>query len=131
MYMLDTDICIYAMGARSGALTKRLRREAEQVSMSSITLAELVYGAEKSQRVEDNRERLAAFVSMVPALDFDEDSATHYGHIRVALEKAGRPVGPNDLLIGAHARSLGLTLVTNNVREFERIAGLKIENWVI
>jgi tRNA(fMet)-specific endonuclease VapC len=128
-FMLDTDVCIYAMGAKSQAIVERLKREAGQVCMSSITLAELAYGAEKSQKAESNLLRLAAFRNLVPAIDFGDDAALHYGTIRAALENVGRPVGPNDLFIAAHARSLELTLVTNNEREFERVPGLGVENW--
>jgi tRNA(fMet)-specific endonuclease VapC len=127
--MLDTDICIYAMGAKSQALVDRLNRRVGQVCMSSITLAELACGAERSAKIEANRARLAAFRDLVPAVDFREDAALHYGAIRAALEALGRPVGSNDFLIGAHARSLDLTLVTNNRREFERMPGLRVENW--
>jgi tRNA(fMet)-specific endonuclease VapC len=97
--------------------------------MSSIVLAELTFGVENSEYLDGNRRELDLFSARVAAVPFDATAAWHYGQIRAALRRAGTPVGPNDLLIGAHARSLGLTLVTNNRREFDRMPGLKVENW--
>lgn len=129
-YMLDTDICIYLMSGRYPQLDK-LAKAADQAScVSSVVMAELAFGAENSDRVDGNREQLDLFLAKVPVFAFDEAAARHYGEIRAALTRAGTPIGPNDLLIGAHARSLGHTLVTNNRREFDRIPGLKVENWV-
>lgn len=129
-HLLDTDTCIYAMNRRSPALLDRLVLHDGRLGMSSITLAELLFGAEKSSRVADNLSAVYLFSKVVPPVDFDPKAAAHYGQIKSALFGAGTPIGANDMLIAAHARSLDLTLVTNNRREFDRIPGLKVENWV-
>jgi tRNA(fMet)-specific endonuclease VapC len=98
--------------------------------VSTITLAELYYGIEKSSRRAQNLRVVEEFVARLEALPFSIEAAAHYGQVRAELERAGRVAGPHDMLIGAHARSAGLIVVTNNVREFERIPGLRIENWV-
>ena len=100
------------------------------VVMSAITFAELINGARKSQRVEDNLRRLNALSELIEVLPFDKDAALTYGSVRSSLEKRGLIIGGNDLFIAAHALSLNVTLVTNNEREFSRVDGLKIENWV-
>lgn len=128
-FMLDTDICIYALGSRREGLVERLEGAAGEICMSSITFAALMLGVEKSQRLRTNLARLHGFKALVPVQDFGEQAAIHYGSARAQLEQSGTPIGANDMLIGAHARSLGLTLVTNNRREFDRIPGLKVENW--
>ena len=98
--------------------------------MSSITLGELYYGAEKSARPPDNIAAIDEFCARIEVLDFPAKAAAHYGAMRAELARRGTPVGALDLLIGAHARAEGLTLVTNNLREFERMPGLNVENWV-
>jgi tRNA(fMet)-specific endonuclease VapC len=100
------------------------------MSISSITLAELLHGAEKSQRVNENLSAIEDFCSRLDVLPYGAKAAQHYGAIRAALEKLGQPIGVNDLHIAAHARSEGLVLVTNNVSEFERVPALATENWV-
>jgi tRNA(fMet)-specific endonuclease VapC len=127
--MLDTDICIYVNKAHPPKLLGRFNRLAEQLCTSAITLAELHYGAERSERRIENLEALVRFVARLEVLPFSSKAAAHYGQLRVELQRAGKPIGAHDMLIGAHARAEGLTLVTNNVREFGRIPGLRVENW--
>ena len=128
-YMLDTDICIYVMKNHPTELRERFNRLAEQLRISSITLAELYYGAEKSARKLENVEAVEEFASRLDVLAFSPKAARHYGQLRTDLERAGTPAGAHDTLIGAHARAEGLIVVTNNVREFERMPGIRVENW--
>ncbi len=129
--MLDTDICIYTIKRKPIRVLKRLEaRQPGMVVMSVITFAELINGAKKSQYVEENLRRLNALSELIEVLPFDKDAAMAYGDVRSDLEKRGLIIGGNDLFIAAHALSLNLTLVTNNQREFSRVNGLKIENWV-
>jgi tRNA(fMet)-specific endonuclease VapC len=127
--MLDTDICIYLANAYPSKLLQRFNRFAEQISLSTITLAELHFGAENSERRADNLRALEHFAGRLTVLPFSEKAAVHYGQVRLELQRSGRLIGPHDLLIAAHARSEGLTLVSNNVREFRRVNGLLLENW--
>ena len=129
-YMLDTNICIYIMKNHPPALLQRFNLLAEQLCISSITLGELHYGVEKSARRQQNLDDLVRFTARLEVLPFAAEAAAHYGQLRVELERAGRPAGPFDMLIGAHARSEGLIVVTNNEREFARMPGLRVENWV-
>ena len=126
--MLDTSTCVKIMREPSPVLSGRFNRFSEQICISSITRAELHFGAENSTRVVQNTRAIDAFVARLTLLDFDSDAALHYGQIRVALRR--QPIGPLDTLIAAHARSRSLTIVTDNVREFERVPGLQVENWV-
>jgi tRNA(fMet)-specific endonuclease VapC len=128
-YMLDTNICIHVLKNRPEKLRERFNRLAEQLCISTITLAELSYGVEKSSRRDDNRQAVDQFAARLDVLPFSAVAAIHYGQVRAALEAAGRPIGAHDMLIGAHARSAGMIVVTNNLREFERIPGLRTENW--
>ena len=129
--MLDTDICIYIVKQKPASVLKRLESlKLGQLAMSAITFAELMNGAKKSQHVEANLERLTALSELLDIRPFDKQAAVFYGDVRSSLEKRGEAIGGNDLLIAAHALSLGWTLVTNNEREFSRVEGLKIENWV-
>jgi tRNA(fMet)-specific endonuclease VapC len=129
-FMLDTDTCSYVMKRSSERLLSRLRTvPVDEVCISVITKAELQYGVELSPRREQDGEALAGFLRHVEVLDFHEDAATHYAAIRAELKRRGKLIGANDLLIAAHARSLHLTLVTNNTREFGRVEGLALENW--
>ncbi len=128
-YMLDTNICIYVMKSRPAELRERFDRLAEALCISAITLGELHYGAEKSARPEQNRRVVEEFAGRLEILPFSAAAAIHYGQVRAELKRIGRISGPHDMLLGAHARSEGLVFVTNNVREFERIPGLRIENW--
>ena len=128
-YMLDTNICIYVIKNYPTKLRERFNRLAEQLCISSITLAELHYGAEKSARRFANLKAVTEFCARLEVLSFSPSAAAHYGQIRAELERAGRRAGSHDMMIGGHARSEGLVLVTNNVREFERMSGLSLENW--
>ena len=128
--LLDTDICIYAINARRPEALARLWDYAlGEVGISAITYAELRFGVENSQRVAENLERLERFLLPLEIVAFDAKAAQHYGRIRTELRQRGVPIGANDLLIAAHALSLGVCLVTNNVREFERIPELRVERW--
>ncbi|MFL5268446.1 MAG: tRNA(fMet)-specific endonuclease VapC [Stellaceae bacterium] len=129
-YMLDTNICIYVIKNRPAELREQFDRLAEQICISTITLAELYFGVEKSNRRIQNLQAVEQFVARLEALPFSAEAAAHYGQLRAELERAGEPAGPHDMLIGAHARSAGLIIVTNDLREFERIPGLRVENWV-
>lgn len=129
-FMLDTNICIYIIKNYPSGLRHRFEQLRGNLCMSSISLCELRYGAEKSQRRDDSLTELSLFAEMLDVLDFPAHAATYYGRIRRQLERSGQPIGVHDLLIGAHALSENLTLVTNNRREFDRIPGLLVENWV-
>ena len=129
-YMLDTNICIYVIKHKPEKVLRKLQTiHPEDVCISSVTYAELVYGIEKSAAVEKNRLALSMFLANMEILDFDAQAADCYGKIRADLEKKGRPIGPLDMMIAAHAQSLGYTVVTNNVKEFSRVSALKLENW--
>ncbi len=131
-YMLDTDTCSYIMKRSHPQVIKRLRGvPVSDVCMSVVTKAELLYGAEVSPRRSQDAAALAAFLPYVEGLEFPDDAALHYAQIRADLKKRGALIGANDLLIAAHARCLGLTLVTNNTGEFGRVTGLSIENWTL
>ena len=128
--MLDTNICIYAIKHKPEKVFLKLQKvEPEDVCISSITYAELVHGVEKSNAVERNRLALSLLLSNIEIMDFDVDAADAYGKVRADLEKKGTPIGPLDMMKAGHALSLGYKVVTNNVKEFERVKGLKIENW--
>lgn len=129
-YLLDTNTVIYVLKRRPIEVLNTFNQHADALAISSITLAELHFGVEHSERVADNRRRVDDFVSRLSVLDYGAKAAAHYGHIRHALSHKGRLIGDNDLHIAAHARSDGLVLVTNNLREFERVEGLLLENWV-
>jgi tRNA(fMet)-specific endonuclease VapC len=129
-YMLDTDTCSYVIKRANDKLLKKLSRTAVQdVCVSVVTKAELLYGVELSRRRQNDAAAVDAFLRHVVVLDFPDDAAAYYAVIRAALKKRGTMIGANDLFIAAHARALGLTLVTNNVREFQRVEGLAVENW--
>jgi tRNA(fMet)-specific endonuclease VapC len=129
-YMLDTNICIYVMKNYPADLREKFNAQAEQLCISSITLGELHYGAEKSARRADNLTAIEDFVARLEVLAFAAKAAAHYGQLRAELERAGTPCGPHDMQIGGHARSEGLIVVTNNAREFGRMPGIRTENWV-
>jgi len=130
-YLLDTNICIYIIKKKPIAVLERFQSlSLGEVGISSITLAELQYGVEKSANREKNLRALQQFLIPLEIVDFDYDASIIYGQIRSQLEQAGQPIGPLDMLIAAHSKSLNITLVTNNKREFMRVPGLKVENWV-
>lgn len=129
-YMLDTDICSYAMKRSNDVLLKRLRKvPVSDVCVSVITKSELLYGVEVSPRRQQDEAALHAFLSYAEVLDFPDKASPHYAQIRAHLKKLGKVIGGNDLLVAAHARSLGLTLVTHNTQEFGRVPRLAIEDW--
>jgi len=130
MYLLDTNICIYIIKKKPPSVLKRLKKRAiSDVHISAITVAELEYGAARSQFPEKNKIALIEFLSLFTLLSFDDHDAVEFGEIKAGLARQGQLIGPMDLLIAAQAKSRKLILVTNNTKEFERVAGLKIENW--
>mgnify|MGYP001265018719 CR=1 FL=1 len=129
-YMLDTDTCSYIMKRSHDAVLKRLAKVAvSDVCISAITKSELLFGVEISPRRRQDEAALDAFLGYVEVLDFPDGASLHYAKIRAELKARGTMIGANDLSIAAHARSLGLTLITNNTREFRRVRGLAVENW--
>ncbi len=129
-YMLDTNICIYIIKNRPEKVIVELKRhKPSEICVSAITYGELTHGVEKSMAVEKNRLALALLFSNIEVLNFDIKAANHYGKIRAYLEKQGTPIGPLDMMIAAHAMSLGYTVVTNNIGEFERVPDIKLVNW--
>ena len=130
-WMLDTNICIAIIRRQPEVAIKRLRgKSVGQVGVSAVTVAELHYGAAKSTRPEPARSALSEFLLPLEVAPFDEAACARYGLVRAKLEAAGKPIGPLDTLIAAHALSLGVVLVTNNLREFRRVAGLTVEDWL-
>ena len=129
-YLLDTNIVIYVLKRRPVQVLSTFNANASRMAISSITLAELMHGAEKSSRVSENLRAIEDFCSRLEVLPYGARAAQHYGAIRCALEKIGQPIGVNDLHIAGHARSEGLVLVTNNTSEFKRVPALELENWV-
>jgi tRNA(fMet)-specific endonuclease VapC len=129
-YLLDTNIVIYVIKRRPIEVLGLFNEHAGRMAMSAITLSELYHGAEKSAKVSQNLEVIEEFSSLLEVLPYTAKASAHYGSIRSALEKAGQPIGVNDLHIAAHARSEGLVVMTNNVSEFARVPGLMVENWV-
>lgn len=129
-YLLDTNIVIYVIKRRPLAVMETFNQNINRMAISSITLAKLIHGAEKSSKPAQNYAVIEDFTSRLEVLPYTAKAAQHYGSIRAALEKIGQPIGVNDLHIAAHARSEGLVLVTNNMREFERVPALQLENWV-
>ena len=129
-YMLDTNICIYAIKHKPEKVFQKLQEvDPADVCISSITYAALVHGVEKSAAIDKNRLALSLLLANIEILDFDVDAAECYGKIRADLEKKGTPIGPLDMMIAGHAMSLGYKVVTNNVKEFKRVSDLKVENW--
>ena len=127
-YMLDTNILIYTIKNRPKKVREVFKRNADYLSMSAVTLGEMIYGAERSAHTR-NLEDVEGLAARMDVLPFDYRAATHFGQVRAELMKTGKPIGPYDLMIAGHARSLGLILVTNNMREFKRVPGLRVENW--
>ena len=128
-YLLDTNICIYVIKERPRLMLESFNRHAGHMAISAITLSELLHGVEKSAAPERNLDVVENFCSRIDLLSYGPKASLHYGQIRTALERRGTPIGVNDLHIAAHARSEGLTLVSNNLRELERVEGLLLENW--
>jgi len=130
LYMLDTNICIYLIKRRSDELLSRMRVfRTGEIGVSVVTVAELQYGVSKSQNKERNQAALETFLLPLDIADFSFAVTVMYGDIRAQLERQGQPIGPLDTMIAAHALSLDVALVTNNTREFERVKGLRVEDW--
>lgn len=131
MYMLDTNICIYVIKKQPISVIEKFRQlKPGDIAISTITIAEMMFGVEESQQKEKNKDALDLFLAPLEIVDFDYLSAQRYGQIRAFLNRRGIPIGAYDLMIAAHCLSLGLTLVTNNLDEFSRVPGLSTENWV-
>jgi tRNA(fMet)-specific endonuclease VapC len=128
-YLLDTNIVIYTIKNRPPRVRERFNDLADQLAMSTVTLGELIYGVEKSQQPERNQTVIDGMASRLEVLPFDAQAAAHFGQIRADLTRSGRPIDPYGMMIAGHARSRGLILVTNNTSEFERVPGLRLENW--
>ncbi len=129
--MLDTNVCIALLRGDAGQLLLRMQEhEIEEIGISSITLAELQYGVAKSARPVHHETLLVEFCAPLAIVPFDDRAAESYGRVRAQFERAGTPIGPLDTLIAAHALALKVTLVTNNEREFSRVTGLRVENWI-
>jgi tRNA(fMet)-specific endonuclease VapC len=129
-YMLDTNIAIYTIKRRPPKIHEKFNEHFGHLCISAITLAELHHGIEKSSDIKKNLTIVEDFVSRLEVLDYNSQAAIHYGDIRATLEKKGNVIGVNDMHIAGHARSLGLVIVTNNEKEFNRIPGLRVENWI-
>jgi tRNA(fMet)-specific endonuclease VapC len=129
-YLLDTNIAIYVMRQTPQGVLERFKENSSAMALSSISVAELMFGAEKSSAPARNLAAIDEFCSELEVLEYGWSAAAHYGNIRATLQQAGTPIGNNDLHIAAHARSRGMTLVSNNLREFVRVPGLLMENWV-
>ena len=129
-YLLDTNIVIYTMKNRPQQVKRRFKQHKDQMCISSVTLGELIFGAEHSQQVERNLTDIEAIVARLEVLPFDNKAAYHFGQIWAALYNIGKPIGPYDMMIAGQTRASGLTLITNNIKEFERVPGLMLENWV-
>ena len=130
-YLLDTNTCIYIINKKPPSAVNRIRsKHPDEVSISTITIAELEYGVHRSKHADQNRIALLEFLVPFTIVEFDQSAAAVYGSVRASLERKGSPIGPMDLLLAAQALSQQLVLVTNNEREFRRVAGLQIENWV-
>jgi tRNA(fMet)-specific endonuclease VapC len=129
-YMLDTNLCIRVLRDRPSAMRDRFNLEADSLSISTIVLTELLHGAAKSARPEENRHEVERFATRLEVLPFDAAAADHAADIRATLEKAGQVIGGYDLLIAGHARSRGLVVITGNLGEFRRVDGLRSEDWL-
>ncbi len=129
-YMLDTNILIYTIKNRPKKVRDAFKKHSEFLAMSTVTLGELIYGAEKSLQSARNLADIESLAARLEGVPFDDEAAIHFGQVRAELAKSGKIIGPYDLMIAGHARSRGLILVTNNMREFKRVPGLRVENWV-
>ena len=127
--MLDANLCIRVIRDRPKGLQERFNEATPGLCISTVTMAELLYGAEKSARPAEGRRQVIDFTGRIDVLDFDTDAAAHYGEIGATLERQGQVIGPYDLMIAGHARSRGLVMVTGNLGEFARVDGLRCEDW--
>ena len=128
-YLLDTNILIYTIKNRPMSVRRAFKKHSGQMAISAVSLGELVYGAEKSTQTERNLNDIDGLVSRLKVLPFDQEAAIQFGQVRAELARAGKPIGPYDQMIAGQARSQGLILVSNNMREFKRVPGLRVENW--
>lgn len=128
-YMLDTNIVIYTLRNRPARVREAFDRHAGEMCLSTVTLGELIYGAEKSAQVERNLSVIEGLAARLEVPAFDARAAMHFGQIRAELHRSGNAIGPFDMMIAGHARALGLILVSNNLGEFERVPGLRLQNW--
>ena len=129
-FLLDTNACIDYLTRRYPKVVARIQGSSpDDLFLSAVVVAELRYGADRSARRRTNHARIDALIEEIEPLDFDLRAAATYGRVRARLEAGGTPIGPNDMLIAAHALSRGLTVVTDNTAEFRRVKGLKVENW--
>lgn len=128
--MLDTNIVIYTIKNRPPEVKDSFKRFKGSMCVSTVTVGELIYGAERSSNPEKNLKVIEGMLARVTVLPYEEKDAVHFGQIRAELLSIGKPIGPYDMMIAAHARSKGLILVTNNTREFERVPGIRLDNWV-
>jgi len=129
-YMLDTNIVIYTIKNRPSHVREIFKQHEGQMCISSVSLGELIYGAERSSQIERNLADINSLIARMEVAAFEEHASEHFGQLRAELYKVGQPIGPYDMMIAGHARSMGLILVTNNTKEFERVPGLRLENWV-
>ncbi|MBL1278025.1 MAG: tRNA(fMet)-specific endonuclease VapC [Ectothiorhodospiraceae bacterium] len=129
-YMLDTNIVIYTIKNRPEHVRETFKQHENQMCISTITKGELVYGAEKSSQPERNLADIEGLIARLEIVPFGEHASEHFGQLRAELYRIGQPIGPYDMMIAGHARAMGLILVTNNTKEFTRVPGLRIENWV-
>ena len=130
-YMLDTNICIFTIKNKPQIVREAFQQHYDRMCISFVTLMELIYGAEKSALAEKNLRVVEGFAARLEVLNYGVEAATHTGQVRAELAKLGTPIGPYDSMIAAHARALGLVLVTNNTREFERVPGLRLADWTV
>ncbi|MBI6925333.1 tRNA(fMet)-specific endonuclease VapC [Pseudomonas putida] len=130
-FMLDTNICIFTIKNRPIEVRDAFKRHHDQMCISTVTLMELIYGAEKSSNPERNLAAVEGLAARLEVLTYDRNAAAHTGQLRAELARSGTPIDPFDQMIAGHARSQGLIIVTNNRREFERVPGLRSEDWVI
>ena len=129
-YLLDTNIVIYTINNRPSPVRAAFKRHEGQMAISTVTWGELVFGAERSSQPHRNQADIDNMAARLTVLNFDEKAAAHFGQIRAELYVVGKPIGPYDMMIAGHARAEGLILVTNNLREFAWVSGLRVENWV-
>ena len=130
-YLIDTNICIYLMNQHPPQVLEKFRKVGVgEIAVSSVTVSELYYGAQKSKKIKQNIKRIEEFIYPFDVLSYDESASREYGKIRAYLERKGQVIGPLDILIAAHALSMNLILITNNIKEFRRVKSLPVENWV-
>lgn len=128
-YMLDTNIVIYTIRNRPSHVREMFKKHEGQMCISSVSLGELIYGAERSSQTERNLADINGLIARMDVVAFDEHAAEHFGQLRAELYRVGQPIGPYDMMIAGHARATGLILVSNNIKEFNRVPGLRLENW--